>query len=324
MTKSIFVAGHAGMFGSALVRKLSEDPKNKIVTASKHELDLRDQRSVRDFFSAENFDEIYLAAARVGGIYANSAYPADFIYDNLMMQCNTIHAAAKANIKKLLFLGSSCIYPKYAQQPISEAQLLTAALEPTNEPYAIAKIAGLKLCESYNRQFGESLDLDYRSIMPTNLYGPGDNFNLENSHVIPGLMRRLHEAKVSGQSRLLGWGTGEVKREFLHVDDAADAAVFLMNLARDDYSKEVEDTRYHINVGTGFDLTIKELMSTLVNVVGYEGEVDFNGSLLDGPPRKLLDCTRLKRLGWEPKISLIDGLRSTYDWFLENEVDIRR
>lgn len=321
--KTIFIAGHSGMFGSALIRKLTGDSDCRIITRSRDELDLKNQAEVTRLFKNYSIDQVYLAAARVGGIHANNAYPADFMYENLIIQCNVINAAFHANVKKLLFLGSSCIYPKFAEQPISEDELLSSSLEPTNEPYALAKIAGLKLCESYTRQFGTSLGIDYRSIMPTNLYGPGDNFHPENSHVIPGLISRLHQAKVNGEKTTSCWGTGLVKREFLHVDDAADAAIFLMNLSNAHYSSETEPTRYHINVGSGHDLSIRELMDCITKIVGYTGEVEFDTSKPDGPPRKLLNISRLQKLGWKPKIDFVEGLRSTYQWYLDNIKNIR-
>ncbi|QUX90612.1 GDP-fucose synthetase [Marinomonas sp. A3A] len=317
--KRIFVAGHNGMVGSALVRQLSQDANNQIITATRHELDLTNQQAVQDFFAEQSIDEVYLAAAKVGGIHANNTYPADFIYENLMIEANIIHAAHKRDVQKLLFLGSSCIYPKLAEQPMREEALLTATLEPTNEPYAIAKIAGIKLCESYNRQYGR----DYRSVMPTNLYGPGDNFHLENSHVIPALIRRFHDAKESNATVVMAWGTGTPMREFLYVDDMAAASIFVMNLAESIYEKETQPMLSHINVGTGIDCTIKELTETVAKVVGYQGKIEWDTSKPDGAPRKLMDVSRLERLGWQATVGLEQGLTKSYQWFLLNQMDIR-
>ena len=316
MTKlRIFVAGHNGMVGSAIARQLAADENVELVVRSRQELDLTNQQQVSEFFSEQAIDQVYLAAAKVGGISANNTYPADFIYQNLMMQCNVIHAAHQADINKLLILGSSCIYPKLAQQPMNEAQLLTGTLEPTNEPYAVAKIAGIKLCESYNRQYGR----DYRSVMPTNLYGENDNFHPENSHVIPALIQRFHKAKMTEQPEVVAWGTGTPMREFLHVNDMAQASIFVMNLPVEDYQKNTEPMLSHINVGTGVDCTIRELVETVADVVGYNGDIVFDVTKPDGAPRKLLDVSRLKNLGWQYKINLRDGLSSTYEWFLEQE-----
>lgn len=311
----VYVAGHRGMVGSAIVRRLQQQSDVEIVTRTHAELDLTDQAAVNAFFASEEIDQVYLAAAKVGGIHANNAYPAEFIYQNLMIEANVIHAAHVHDVQKLLFLGSSCIYPKLAEQPMREEALLTGPLEPTNEPYAIAKIAGIKLCESYNRQYGR----DYRSVMPTNLYGPNDNFHPENSHVIPALMRRFHEAKERGDTEVVVWGSGTPMREFLHVDDMAEASVFVMNLDEATYQTHTEPMLSHINVGTGVDCTIRELAETLKEVVGFEGDIVWDDSKPDGTPRKLMDVSRLKRLGWEAKIALDVGLKSTYQWFLEHQ-----
>lgn len=316
----IFVAGHNGMVGSALVRQLSQIDNNHIITATRSELDLTDQQAVQNFFAEHSIDQVYLAAAKVGGIHANNTYPADFIYENLMIEANIIYAAHKNNVQKLLFLGSSCIYPKLADQPMREDALLTATLEPTNEPYAIAKIAGIKLCESYNRQYGR----DYRSVMPTNLYGPGDNYHPENSHVIPALIRRFHEAKEANAPVVKAWGTGKPMREFLYVDDMAAASIFVMNLDCEAYQTETQVMLSHINVGTGVDCTIKELTETVAKVVGYQGEIEWDASKPDGAPRKLMDVSCLERLGWRSEIKLEQGLGSSYKWFLENQKDFRQ
>lgn len=317
--KRIFVAGHNGMVGSAIVRQLSHLNNVDIVTRSRKELDLTNQQAVLDFFQTEKIDQVYLAAAKVGGIVANNTYPADFIYENLMIQCNIIHSAHLANIQQLLFLGSSCIYPKLAEQPMSESALLTGTLEETNEPYAIAKIAGIKLCESYNRQHNR----DYRSVMPTNLYGPNDNFHPENSHVIPALLRRFHEAKLNGDKEVIAWGSGKPMREFLHVDDMAAASIHVMNLDEAIYDENTESMLSHINMGTGVDCTIRELVETVAKVVGFDGEIKFDPSKPDGAPRKLMNVERLKLLGWESIISLEEGLTSAYQWFIENQNKFR-
>jgi len=309
-TGKIFVAGHRGMVGSAIVRTLlaqGVDVSN-IVTRTHAELDLTDQRAVREFFAAEKPTRVYLAAAKVGGIHANNTYPAEFIYQNLMLQANVIQAAHVHGVQKLLFLGSSCIYPKLAAQPMAESALLTGMLEPTNEPYAVAKIAGIKLCESYNRQYGR----DYRSVMPTNLYGPGDNYHPENSHVIPALLRRFHEAKVANAPEVAIWGTGTPRREFLYVDDMATACVFVMNLYPQVYQSQVQPQLSHINVGYGSDVTIAELAQTIARVVGYQGRVTFDASKPDGAPRKLMDSSRLNALGWSAKTGLEEGLARAY------------
>jgi GDP-L-fucose synthase len=320
MTKSnIFIAGHRGMVGSALMRQLQQNPNINLITASREELDLTSQADVQAFFQQQSIDQVYLAAAKVGGIHANNTYPADFIYENLMMEANIINAAHTHGVQKLLFLGSSCIYPKLADQPMTESALLTGTLEPTNEPYAIAKIAGIKLCESYNRQFGR----DYRSVMPTNLYGQNDNFHPENSHVIPAMMRRFHEAKEAGASEVVVWGSGKPMREFLHVDDMAAASVYVMNLDDATYQASTEAMLSHINVGTGVDCTIRELAETMKRVVGFDGKLVFDTSKLDGTPRKLMDVSRLNALGWKADITLEAGLQQTYQWFLAHQEQLR-
>lgn len=313
----VFVAGHQGMVGSAIHRELAGDPNIELITRSRAELDLTNQQQALDFFQSVTVDQVYLAAARVGGIHANNTYPADFIYQNLMIQANVVHSAFLAGVKKLLLLGSSCIYPKLAPQPMPEEALLNGPLEPTNEPYAIAKIAGIKLCESYNRQYAESHGLDYRCVMPTNLYGPGDNYHPENSHVIPALIRRFHEAKVSGVSSVSVWGTGAPKREFLYVDDMARACVHVMNLDADIYHQHVQPMCSHINVGAGHDLSIRELAQTIKDIVAYKGEILFDAAKPNGSPRKLMSSQRLNALGWLPQVSLADGLSKAYRSFLE-------
>lgn len=318
--KNIFVAGHQGMVGSSIIRQLEQDSNNTIVTATRSELDLTNQQVVNDFFAENKIDQVYLAAAKVGGIHANNEYPAEFIYENLMIEANIINAAHLNNVQQVLFLGSSCIYPKLAPQPMKEDALLTGELECTNEPYAIAKIAGIKLCESYNRQYGR----DYRSVMPTNLYGENDNFHPENSHVIPALLRRFHEAKLNNDSVVMAWGSGKPMREFLHVDDMAQASIFVMNLDNETYQKETQPMLSHINVGTGVDCTIKELTETVAKVVGYKGIIEWDTTKPDGTPRKLMDVSRLERLGWKAKTTLEEGLTSTYEWFLAHQDDYRK
>lgn len=312
--KRIYVAGHRGMVGSAICRQLSLRDDIELVVKTHKELDLTVQKDVDAFFAQEKIDQVYLAAAKVGGIYANNTFPAEFIYQNLMIESNIIHSAYKAGIQKLLFLGSSCIYPKFAEQPMNESALLTGILEPTNEPYAIAKIAGIKLCESYNRQYGR----DYRSVMPTNLYGINDNFHPENSHVIPALMRRFHEAKESGAPEVIVWGTGTPMREFLYVDDMAAASVHVMELDEAIYQQNTQPMLSHINVGTGVDCSIREMAETMASVVGYQGKIVFDVTKPDGTPRKLMDVTRLKNLGWQYRYNLHEGLSLTYKWFIEN------
>jgi GDP-L-fucose synthase len=315
----IYVAGHNGMVGSAIVRQLISrgHPADSIVIRTHAELDLTDQAAVRAFFAEEKPDQVYLAAAKVGGINANNSYPAEFIYINLMIQANVIEAAFRYGVMKFMLMGSSCIYPKNVPQPMREDALLTGTLEPTNEPYAIAKIAGLKLCESYNRQYGSSNGVDYRSVMPTNLYGPGDNYHQENSHVIPALIRRLHEAKVNQAPNAVIWGTGTPRREFLFVDDMAEAAVHVMNLDAASYRYYTQPMLSHINVGCGREITIKKLAETIAQVIGYKGEITFDPSKPDGTPRKLMDSSRLNELGWKARVDLEKGLKATYKDFLE-------
>ncbi len=310
----IYIAGHRGLVGSAIMRQLQQRGITNLITRTHTELDLTSQQQVQDFFAEEKPDYVILAAAKVGGIHANNTYPAEFIYDNLMIEANVIDAAYRNNVSRLLFLGSSCIYPKAVAQPMREDALLTDVLEPTNEPYALAKIAGIKLCESYNRQYGT----DYRSVMPTNLYGEGDNFHPENSHVIPALMRRIHESKESNAKEVVVWGSGKAMREFLHVDDMAAASIHVLEMDNEAYAANTLPMLSHINVGTGIDCTIRELAETIKRVVGFEGELTFDASKPDGAPRKLMDVDRLKKIGWQASISLEDGLRQTYEWFLQN------
>ena len=314
----IYVAGHRGMVGSAIVRTLQASGHTHIVTRTHAELDLTDQAAVRDYFATEKPDQVYLAAAKVGGIHANNTYPAEFIYQNLMMEANVVDAAFRNGVKKLLFLGSSCIYPKMAGQPMREDALLTGTLEPTNEPYAIAKIAGIKLCESYNRQYGASHGVDYRSVMPTNLYGPGDNYHPENSHVIPALIRRFHEARLNGAASVAIWGTGTPRREFLYVDDMATASVHVMNLDKAVYDQHTQPMLSHINVGFGDDVTIRELAQAVGATVGYAGDIIFDTTKPDGTPRKWMDSQRLHDLGWRPRVDLREGLKRAYADFLNN------
>jgi GDP-L-fucose synthase len=312
INQKIYVAGHRGMLGSAIMRHLISAGYSNLVIRSREELDLTSQVAVENFFSLEKPDIVYLAAARVGGIHANNTYPAEFVYENLMIEANVIHQAYKNNVKKLLFLGSSCIYPKLAVQPMVESALLTGKLEPTNEPYAIAKIAGIKLCGSYNRQYG----LDYRSIMPTNLYGTGDNYHPEDSHVIPGLIRRFHEAKLQNKDSVIIWGTGRPLREFLNVDDLAEACLFIMNLAKEKYESMTDAMENHINVGFGREITIFDLAKLIAKTIGFEGKIIFDKDRPDGAPRKLMDSSKLRHLGWQPKIDLEVGLQKAYSEFL--------
>ena len=312
----IFIAGHNGMVGSSLVRFLKNQDV-ELITKKKIELDLLNQQAVQNFFKSQKIDQVYLAAAKVGGIHANNTYPADFIYENLMIEMNVIHNAFLNGVKKLLFLGSSCIYPKNTTQPIKEEELLNGKLEPTNEPYAIAKIAGIKICESYNRQFAKSHSLDYRSLMPTNLYGPGDNYHPVNSHVIPGLLYRFHEAKINNLPKVTIWGTGTPKREFLYVDDMARASIHLMNIDKETYDKHTLSMCSHINVGSGNDLTIKELSAIIKEVVGFKGEIQFDSSKPDGNLRKFLDSEKIKKIGFKPETSLKEGLIKTYQDYIK-------
>lgn len=316
---AVFVAGHRGMVGAAIGRRLQALGRTDLVTSAHAELDLTDQRQVRQFFNEHRIDHVVLAAAKVGGIHANNIYPAEFIYENLMIEANVIHAAHMAGVQRLLFLGSSCIYPRMAEQPMREDALLTGTLEATNEPYAVAKIAGIKLCESYNRQFGR----DYRSVMPTNLYGPHDNFHADHSHVIPALLRRFHEAVQSGAGEVVIWGSGKPMREFLHVDDMAAASVHVMLLDEATYRAHTQPMLSHINVGSGVECTIRELAETVARVTGFQGRLVFDVSKPDGTPRKLMDVSRLKALGWQAGIGLEDGLRDTYRWFVEHRAEAR-
>lgn len=317
--KKVFIAGHRGMVGSAIVRQLEKRDDVQIVTKTRSELDLTNQQAVADFFASEGIEQVYLSAAKVGGIHANNTYPAEFIYENLMIESNIINSAYQNGVKKLLFLGSSCIYPKLAEQPMQETALLTGILEETNEPYAIAKIAGIKLCESYNRQYG----VDYRSVMPTNLYGPHDNFHPENSHVIPALLRRFHEAAERGDAEVVAWGSGSPMREFLHVDDMAAASIHVMELDKAIYDENTEPMLSHINVGTGVDCTIRELVETVAKVTGFKGDIVWDTTKPDGAPRKLMNVDRLAALGWKYSYNLEEGLKDAYQWFLENQDNFR-
>jgi GDP-L-fucose synthase len=319
LQERVFVAGHRGMVGAAIVRRLQALGYGEIITRARAELNLLDQAAVKAFFARENIAQVYLAAAKVGGIHANNTFPAEFIYENLMIEANIIEAAHCAGVQKLLFLGSSCIYPRLASQPMREDALLTGTLEPTNEPYAIAKIAGIKLCESYNRQYGR----DYRSVMPTNLYGPNDNFHPNNSHVIPALLRRFHEAVQNRASEVVIWGSGTPLREFLHVDDMAAASVHVMELDKSIYTTHTQPMLSHINVGSGVDCSIRELAETIAEVTGFSGKLVFDASKPDGAPRKLMDVSRLKALGWQAQISLRAGLENAYQWFVAHQGDFR-
>lgn len=313
--KKVFIAGHNGMVGKALCRKLENQKNLRLITRKKKELDLTNQTLVREFMQTEKPDEVIIAAAKVGGIHANNSYPAEFIYDNLQIQNNIIHESHMANVNKLLFLGSSCIYPKLAEQPINENSLLTGKLEPTNEPYAIAKIAGIKMCESYNRQYGR----DYRSVMPTNLYGPGDNYHAENSHVVPALIRRFHEAKVNNFKTVVVWGTGKTRREFLYVDDMAEASLFVHGLDQMTYKKNTGTMLSHVNIGIGNDITIRELAETIKEVIGFKGQIEFDTSKPDGTPRKLMNIDLINNLGWEASTNLLTGIQKSYFDFLDNQ-----
>ena len=315
----IYIAGHTGMVGSSIIRALKAKGYTNLIFHERSELDLIDQASVKDFFSKEKPDEVYLSAARVGGIQANNIYPAEFLYQNLMIQTNVIDSAFQNGVKKLLFLGSSCIYPKHAEQPISEEALLSGKLEPTNEPYAIAKISGIKICESYNRQYGESHNIDYRCVMPTNLYGPSDNYSGENSHVIPALIRRFHEAKINKSPDITIWGTGKARREFLYVDDLAEACVLLMNIDKTIHNKIINKMSTHINVGYGEDLTIENLAIIIKEVIDYKGMIKFDTDKPDGTPQKLLNSDKIKSLGWSPNVSLKNGLLKAYENFLSSK-----
>lgn len=314
----IYIAGHRGMVGSAIVRQLESRGFTNLLIRSHTELDLTKQAQVQAFFQQEKPDYVILAAGKVGGIHANNTFPADFIYQNIMIAANVINSAYENNVKRLLLLGSTCIYPRAVEQPMREEALLTGILEPTNEPYALAKIAGIKLCESYNRQH----DTDYRSVMPTNLYGSNDNFHPENSHVIPGLMRRFHEAKINNDTELTVWGTGKAMREFLYVDDMAEASLYVLELSKKSYQANTRSTLSHINVGSGVDITIRELAEVIKEVVGFNGEINFDSSRPDGAPRKLIDVNRLSNMGWKYNVALKDGLSKTYNWYLKNLTNV--
>ena len=312
LNDKIYIAGHRGLVGSAIVRQLESRGFTNLIMRTHKELDLTNQLQVQSFFKQENPDYVILAAAKVGGIHANNTYPADFIYQNMMIEANVINSAYESKVKRLLFLGSTCIYPKAVEQPMREDALLTDVLEPTNEPYALAKIAGIKLCESYNRQH----DTDFRSVMPTNLYGINDNFHPENSHVIPALMQRIHQAKVNNDEEVIVWGTGNAMREFLYVDDMAEASLFVLELDEKTYKANTQPMLSHINVGTGRDITIREMAETMKEVVGFEGELTFDKTKPDGAPRKLIDVTRLSNMGWKYSVNLEEGIRKTYEWYL--------
>lgn len=316
--QKIYIAGHQGMVGSAIFRMLQTN-NSELITRTYSDLNLTNQSEVEEFFQQERLDQVYIAAAKVGGIHANNTFPAEFIYENLMIQSNIINSAFKNGVKKLLFLGSSCIYPKRAKQPIPESELLTGSLESTNEPYAIAKIAGIKMCESFNRQYGDSHGIDYRSVMPTNLYGPGDNYHPRNSHVIPALLRRFHEAKEKNDPNVVVWGTGTPKREFLYIDDMARACIHVMNLEKNIYNKNTEPMLSHINVGYGRDLTIRKLAETIKDTVGYKGDIIFDKNKPDGTKRKLMDSSRIKNLGWQASTDIETGLKLTYNDFKLNQ-----
>ena len=319
LDRKIYVAGHRGMVGSAIVRVLKSQGHTNFIFRTHAELDLTNQLDVDLFFEKENPDIVYMAAAKVGGIHANNTYPADFIYENLMVECNVINSAFKNSVKNLLFLGWSCIYPRLASQPMDEGALLAGSLEPTNEPYAVAKIAGIKLCESYNRQYGISHGVDYRSIMPTNLYGPGDNYHPENSHVIPAMINRFHHAKINNNPVVKIWGTGLPKREFLFVDDMARACVHLMDLDKTIFEKNTTPMQSHVNVGIGYDITIKELAYTVAKVVDYQGSIEFDSTKLDGSPRKLLNSNKINSMGWSPGVGLQLGLMQTYKDYVDRQ-----
>jgi GDP-L-fucose synthase len=319
MKKRVFIAGHKGMVGSAVLRKLKKSSDFEVITKDKEDCNLVNQGDVDNFFKETKIDLVILAAAKVGGISANSNFPADFIYENLMIESNIINAAFNNDIEKVTFLGSSCIYPKLSSQPIKEEYLLTDSLEPTNEAYAIAKIAGIKLCESFNEQYGT----DFRSLMPTNLYGQFDNFNLENSHVIPGLIHKFHDAKVCKKKYVEVWGSGSPLREFLHVDDLADAIIFVNKISKEKYQEACGPSGNHLNVGSGTDISIRDLAKMISDIIGFKGEIVYDKSMPDGTPRKLLDCTKINKLGWNPLIGLPEGLNETYSWFLENEGNFR-
>ena len=311
----IFVAGHLGMVGSSIVRELKRRGEKNIIVCNRKNLDLTNQSAVKSFFEVEKPDQVYIAAAKAGGIYANNTYPQEFIYENLMIQSNIIHSSFLTGVKKILFLGSSCIYPKNCFQPMKENMLLTGILESTNEPYAVAKISGIKLCESYNGQYGKSHSIDYRSIMPTNLYGPGDNYHLKNSHVIPSLIRRFHEAKIKGEPKTVVWGSGNPRREFLYVDDLATASIHIMNLKKDVYRMSTDLMCSHINVGSGEDIKIKDLAEIIKNVVDYRGFIIYDKNKPDGVPQKLLDSSLINSLGWSSKVNLKDGISKAYNDF---------